>query len=239
MAAERVPVLEQDFLDEDPPIRGQKYVCLSFISPEEVLKSKDAFLLSRYLAAVSDNLTELFASLKLKYPADAGLIDTVRENHDYVGSADKLQQHFDFFKAKNSEALEKEFHEANQFRTTIRGIKVRGTYETYPEAQRRSEVLKGKGDKFDIFVAQVGCWCPWSPYPDDIKDQQFAETELNTLMKKYTENVENRDQFYEQRKSEKLKDARHRTSNVPVTLGDQVQNMSLEAPSPWEQRKLQ
>ena len=27
----------EDFLEEDKPIQGQKYVCLSFISPENVL----------------------------------------------------------------------------------------------------------------------------------------------------------------------------------------------------------
>ena len=32
---------ETDYLDEDKPIRGQNYVCLSFLSPEDVLANKD------------------------------------------------------------------------------------------------------------------------------------------------------------------------------------------------------
>jgi len=30
-----------DLLDEDKPISGQKFVCLSFISPEEHIKNKN------------------------------------------------------------------------------------------------------------------------------------------------------------------------------------------------------
>ena len=30
-----------DLLDEDKPIAGQKFVCVSFVSPEEILKQKN------------------------------------------------------------------------------------------------------------------------------------------------------------------------------------------------------
>ena len=33
----------EDYLEEDKPIPGQKYVCLSFISPEKVLDDKNTF----------------------------------------------------------------------------------------------------------------------------------------------------------------------------------------------------
>ena len=33
-----------DLLDEDKSISGQKFVCLSFISPEKVLKNKELFI---------------------------------------------------------------------------------------------------------------------------------------------------------------------------------------------------
>ena len=35
---------EVDLLDEDKPIAQQKYVCLSFISPENIIKKKEEFL---------------------------------------------------------------------------------------------------------------------------------------------------------------------------------------------------
>lgn len=36
-----------DLLEEDKPISGQKFVCVSFVSPENVLKQKKSFFLSR------------------------------------------------------------------------------------------------------------------------------------------------------------------------------------------------
>ena len=39
----------EDFLEADSPIRGQNYVCVSFISPEKVLKNKEVFKVTKFL----------------------------------------------------------------------------------------------------------------------------------------------------------------------------------------------
>lgn len=41
----------EDFLDEDTEIPGQKYVLLSFLSPEKVLEKKDLFFFKKFLQA--------------------------------------------------------------------------------------------------------------------------------------------------------------------------------------------
>ena len=38
-----------DLLDEDKPIAGQKFSCVSFISPENVLKDKRMFFFEQFL----------------------------------------------------------------------------------------------------------------------------------------------------------------------------------------------
>ena len=38
-----------DLLEEDKPIAGQKFACLSFISPESILKQKDHFFFEKFL----------------------------------------------------------------------------------------------------------------------------------------------------------------------------------------------
>ena len=38
-----------DLLDEDKPIAGQKFTCVSFISPEKVLKDKKMFFFEQFL----------------------------------------------------------------------------------------------------------------------------------------------------------------------------------------------
>ena len=217
---ERVSVQEQDFLEEDQPVRGQKYVCMSFLSPEDIMQNKDVFYLNKFFGKLSTDLSAMFTQLKEKYTDCTDLIGAVEENYDYVKSADAMASQFDFFKASNSDSLEAEFHEANQFRTTLRGIKVRGSYETRAEAENRCKSLKSRGDKFDIFVGRVGFWCPWSPYADDIKDQEYTETTLNTMMKKYNENMEKRDEYFAARKADKLKNVKTRTT--PTSVMDDI-----------------
>ena len=38
-----------DLLEEDKPITGQKFVCVSFISPEKILKQKESFFFQEFL----------------------------------------------------------------------------------------------------------------------------------------------------------------------------------------------
>ena len=204
MDSSLVPTKEIDYLDEDKPLRGQNYVCLSFISPEDVLIDKEVFFFSKFIESFASQTASLFDNMKQKYPDDAQLIDVVKENNSHLFDVKELQEQYKFFKGLNSYQLDSDFLKQNDFKTSMRGIKVRGVFETLKEAQTRAEVLKRMGDKFDIYVAQVGCWCPWSPNPEDLQDQEYSETTLNTLMKKYKENQLSKDELYEKRKQEKL-----------------------------------
>ena len=38
-----------DLLEEDKPISGQKFVCISFVSPENILKQKNIFFFEEFL----------------------------------------------------------------------------------------------------------------------------------------------------------------------------------------------
>ena len=38
-----------DLLDEDKPLAGQKFVCMSFCSPEKILKEKEIFFFEEFL----------------------------------------------------------------------------------------------------------------------------------------------------------------------------------------------
>ena len=49
MADTNTPTVVEDFLDEDTEVPGQKYVLLSFLSPEKVLDKKDQFFFKRFL----------------------------------------------------------------------------------------------------------------------------------------------------------------------------------------------
>lgn len=161
----------EDFLEVDQNIPGQNYTCISFVSPEEVLKKKELFMVHKYLKTVSK-----------KYDLDQ----------------DKVEEEFKDFMYVNSEKLEKEFYQDNDFRTTVRGVKVRGTYDTLREAQVRAKVLQKRDPNFNVYVGQVGFWLPWDPNPHKVDNQEYAEGELNNLVQKYRENQSKKDAHFQE-----------------------------------------
>ena len=191
----------EDHLDEDKPIRGQKYVLLSFVSPEDVIINKEALFFSKFIESFSTNVKEIFGSIKEKYPETKDVIDSVCDNHKYIFDAKEMDEQYKFFKSVNGQELEAKYHADNKGITTIRGVKVRGCFETIEEAKTRSEFLKKLGDKFHIYVGEVGCWCAWAPDPEFIKDVEYSNTQLNTLMKEYKQNMEDKDAVFESRKN--------------------------------------
>lgn len=199
-----------DYLDEDPELRGQKYVCLSFLSPEEVIQEKNVYFFNKFLASFSDGISNLFENIKnseINNISPADMANALKQRHDYLFSANALSEEFQQFKSLNSESLEKEYLEVNNFQTTIRGIKVRGSYETLKEAQNRAEMIKKFDKNFNVYVAQVGCWCPWSPNPDEIENVEYSESQMNTLMKKYKENQVEKDEHFRARRDQLVAEA--------------------------------
>ena len=51
-----VSTKEVDYLDEDKPIRGQIYVLLSFLSPEDVIVKKEAYIFSKFIEKFSGDM---------------------------------------------------------------------------------------------------------------------------------------------------------------------------------------
>ena len=169
----------EDYLEVDEPIPGQEYVCLSFVSPEDIMQNKEAFKTAKFLQSMAKEKEKDF-------------------NYFYNMYLDFVYKHRD--------ALQKDFDKENKFKTNIRGLKVRGVYRTEDEARKRAKSLQLKDSSFNVFVAPVGYWLPWNPCPDGIDDEEFLNEQLNEMIKKYKENEVNKDILYEEEKRNKLKD---------------------------------
>ena len=144
-------------------------------------------------------------------------IDTVMDDfHGYVKASQKeltlskIKELYDDFIFKNKQKLEDDFYAKNDFRTTVRGLKIRGVYSSQAEAVARSKKLQRLDTIHNIFVGEVGKWLPWDPSPHEVSDQEYAEDQLNTLMKKYKENEEARDIFEKEQRQKAV------TSNKPA-----------------------
>jgi hypothetical protein len=226
----------EDFLTEDAEIPGQKFVLLSFLSPEKVLADKNIFMLNRFLQGyeytiraknLESFLMKTAADINEKLESEAvkaetadlsGVADTIRTSkiridglmdrlQDYIKkdqkdlNESKLKESYDDFLYANKAKLEDDFYAKNEFRTTVRGLKVRGVYSSQGEAVARSKKLQRLDPIHNIFVGEIGKWLPWDPEPSDVAEQEYAEEQLNTLMKKYKENEEARESFQREMRS--------------------------------------
>ena len=114
-----------------------------------------------------------------------------------------IEEAYKDFLFRRQEKLEDEFHAANGFQTTMRGLKIRGTYATAAEAEARAKKLMRTDPNHNILLGEVGKWLPWDPSPNAIKEQEYAEEQLNQLMKNYKKNEQNVEEFYKERNLER------------------------------------
>ncbi len=193
--------VKEDFLEVDPKIPGQNYVCMSFVSPENVLKQKELYFMTKFLQHFFYD--ESLPSVDLRNKI---------QNKDVKLDYDGVKTIYEDWKYAKTQELESEFFEKNDFHTSMRGLKIRGTYDSYREATVRAQVLRKKDPSFNVFIGQVGYWLPWDPAAEQIQEQEYQENMLNDLVKKYKENLDNRDVLYEQVKQERIQKAKKEVS---------------------------
>ena len=193
--------LQEDFLEVDSKIPGQNYCCLSFVSPEKLIKNKDLFKTRQFMQYIMGEKLENEDEERVRQT----FIEKTKESLSNDNNFTKVYDTWLFSREKD---IEEKFNESVDFQTSMRGIKVRGTYDTLKEAQIRAKVLQRRDKNFNVFVGQVGYWLPWDPSTEDINEQEYQEDQLNQLMKKYNENADEKEEFYEQEKQEKIRKAR-------------------------------
>jgi hypothetical protein len=196
------PPLPSPMQGSSPPSAPPQCPCISFISPESVLLRKDVFRVGKFLQAVADDVANLLNGLEERFPGETETLGLLRERHAYLWSPEELQRQF-YSHCQNSD-VDKEFDAQNNFQTSVRGLKIRGVYESLPEARQAAERFRTLDcNRHDVYVSQVGCWCPWQPDPEGIQEAEYLETQLNTLMKSYHQNAALKDQVFQERLREK------------------------------------
>ena len=204
-----VPVEVADYLEQDPTIRGQRYACVSFVSPRDAIAAKEAYSAKRFLSETAldvgktlDMIVTVFGEAN---PAVRETVDLLRERHGYLWDEVAAQNEYSAFLTQQADDIDEGFRrEFPQYRMNVHGLKIRGVYDTVDDAKERSKAIRRFDKKFNVFVAEVGCWCPWNPSVDQIQDTEYAETELNTLVKTYNEAQEAKDEVYNDRKNRSM-----------------------------------
>lgn len=197
-----------DLLEEDKPISGQKFVCVSFVSPENILKQKNHFLFQEFLkhydfAKSVEKFTQFLNFLAYKY--DMKFDDLMTDFQDYIKSEketftkDYISDQYKNFLDANEERLDDDFNTAHAFQTSVRGLKVRGTYSTQEEAELRCKLLREVDPNHNVYVGPVGMWMPWEPEAYKTGRVEYLEEELNQLMSEKNKNEAEAKQAFEKR----------------------------------------
>jgi len=219
-----------DLCDEDAPIAGQKFACLSFVSPENILKKREGFLFDEFIkqwefTKTMSKFGDFLNFVAYKYGTK---IEELTEDFNEFAKSEELklreedfESHFRTFCDKNEESLNLRFSREHAFQTSTRGLKVRGVFNTQEEAEIRCKKLREADPNHDIFVGPVGMWIPWDPDAYKTGRVEFMEEELNQLHSEKLKNEERAKQAFDQR----VKDAKKKAIMENIELAKKSGNV--------------
>jgi hypothetical protein len=249
-----------DLLEEDKPIAGQKFVCVSFVSPEKILKQKEHFFFEEFLKKWELNKSmEKFVQFLnfVSYKYNLNFEDVSNDFKDFVKEEKEalnksgIEDEYKTFLDNSEEELEKSFGVHHNFQTCTRGIKVRGVYPSMEEAEIRCKMLREIDQNHDVFVGPVGLWMPWDPEAYKTGRVEYMEEELNQLMHEKTKNETNAKTAFEQRLKEakqkaieeNIKNAEKSGNTLTQTLDEQgnlvgINNVNTQEENLKEQENI-
>lgn len=233
-----------DLLTTDRPISGQNYVCMSFVSPEEIIKNREHFVFSKFVenyqfSKIYDLMTKYTNYLSFKYDIDpeelhqemAGFMKTEKATlHESV------TEDYELFVDRSGERYNKEFDKANHFQTSTRGVKVRGVFDSIEEAEIRCRMLREDDPYHDIFVGQIGVWMPFHPDAYKTGRVEYLEKELNELVHEKMKNDEQAKNEFDNRVktakfeaiSDNMKKAKESNNRLTQTINEKGDLVSVD-----------
>ena len=242
-----------DLCDEDQPIAGQKFACLSFISPENVLKKKEAFFFEEFLKQWDfkksmDKFYEFIQFLSYKHNLDVETIMT--DYNDFIAEetikmrSQGVEDDYKNFLDKNEESMTLKFNRAHEFQTSVRGLKIRGVFPTQDEAELKCKKLRESDPNHDILVGPVGIWLPWDPDAYKTGRIEFMEDELNQLHNEKLKNEAKAKEEFERRVKEtkrkaiedNIKNAEKSGNKLTQTMDEQGNLVGVKETVDFENR---
>ena len=221
-----------DYLDEDPEVPTQRYCIVSFLSPEKVIQDKNRFIFGEFTKYMNydwkvKGMEHFVVFLSKKYGLKVD--DLLKDAEEFGKVRDKeiretdLEEQYQVFLLKHEKELQEKYDQSVEFQTNVRGVKVRRSFATVEEAQVMAKVFQRKYPKDSLFIGKVGAWLPWDPSEHLMPEVEYAEKELNELMRKYKENEANREIFFADQREEAIKkqkeeNERRKKENAQVSV---------------------
>lgn len=205
-----------DLCDEDPAIAGQKFACISFISPEKILKKREVYLFDQFIKQweFSKSMERYFDFIHfIAYKHKVKVETLIEDFNEFVKEEglklkkSGIEDDYKNFMDRQEDKLNEQFNREHAFQTSVRGLKVRGVFATQEEAEIKSKKLRENDPNHDIFVGPVGIWVPWDPDAYKTGRVEHLEEELNALHKEKMKNEQMAKKEFEERIRETKKKA--------------------------------
>ena len=220
-----------DLLDEDKPISGQKFACVSFISPENIIKHKECFFFSEFLknwdfSKSMEKYTQFLHFVAYKYNLEFD--DLVKDLGDFIKEekgnleAVNVESEYKTFLDNHEEKLNEAYNSENAFVTNTRGLKIRGSFPTQEEAELRCQLLRQIDPNHNIYVGPVGQWIPWEPTAYKTGRVEYLNPELNKLMSEKKNNQEQVDVEFQKRVREAKEKAIKENMKIAKESGNKL-----------------
>ena len=222
-----------DLLDEDTiTVAGQKFACISFISPEKILKKRELYLFDQFvkqwdMSKSMEKFTEFVNFISYKYSLNAENViadfnEFIKEEESKIkADSTTVEEDYKNFIDKNEERLNLQFNRENDFQTSVRGLKLRGSFAIQEEAENHCKKIRERDPNHDIFVAPVGIWVPWDPDAYKTGRTEFLEEGLNQLHQEKMKNEVRAKQEFDNR----VKDAKRKAIEENIRKARESGNM--------------
>lgn len=223
-----------DLLNEDKNISGQKFVCLSFLSPEEHIKNRELYFFQKYLENFDmrksiEKFNNFLNFISYKYNIDPNKI--LKDMDEFIiEEKDKLfvtsiEDDYKTFLDNSEEKLVKEFNQEHNFQTSTRGVKVRGSFESQEEAEMKCKMLREEDPDHDVYVGHVGKWLPFHPDAYKTGKVEYLEKELNELMAEKKKN----DEVSKENFKKRVKESKERAINENIEKAEKSGNRLMQS----------
>lgn len=190
---------KKDYLRVDREVPGQRYYSVSFVEPvDNVFIDKEHYFFTRFMDLIqeqNESYDELF-----------------RDKGTGKWDMNKLKEQYQDWRTTKYDEWNQEFNDENKNRLSMRGLKVRGVYQTLDEAKERAEEVRLEDPTFHVFVAPVGYWVPFNPTNLDKLESVYQEEMLNDIVKENMQQKKKINKAFEDRKTGLITKAKKRVA---------------------------
>lgn len=191
-----------DYLTTDTEIPDQKYTLVSFLCPETEIKKREVYFMNKFREYYFEKCNENYSFLQNELKDNALLYDKLEQIRSV-----SMSELYELFLLEKKKELDSEYDEKNNHKSSIMGLKVRGSFPTIPEARNEAAKKQKNDPNHNIFICQTGYWVPFSPNIEEIANQEYANDKLNEIMREYNNQLEHKNEIWNKITKERIEKA--------------------------------